>query len=241
MAAWGPHGAGDILMQKIKSIALGIFIGFGTVLVAPTGALAATVVASYEPSTLTDLFIITSPGSSFVPAQTFTPSLSGQVSGISVWLREGVGDSPLSVDISLFKTDEHGLPSSPLGTAAILSPSLTSDWAIFEADFTSLNISIFDDQEYAFTMYASGLGDCCVNATGGGGSDEFAGGNFLISFNSGAKWAVTEEIAGKDIAFSVSIVPLPAALPLFGAALAGFGLMGWRKKQYGAGKVSLQA
>ena len=32
----------------------------------------------------------------------------------------------------------------------------------------------------------------------------------------------------------VSPVPLPAALPLFVSALAGLGLMGWRRRQAGA-------
>ncbi len=32
----------------------------------------------------------------------------------------------------------------------------------------------------------------------------------------------------------VSAVPLPAALPLFLSALAGLGLMGWRRRQAGA-------
>jgi len=30
---------------------------------------------------------------------------------------------------------------------------------------------------------------------------------------------------------SVSPVPIPAALPLFAAALSGLGLLGWRKKK----------
>jgi len=36
-----------------------------------------------------------------------------------------------------------------------------------------------------------------------------------------------------DLEFIVAPVPLPAALPLFLSALAGLGLMGWRRRQAG--------
>ena len=81
-----------------------------------------------------------------------------------------------------------------------------------------------------------------------------AGGMTLYGTGSGYLWTIdkttgattvigsTPDLTGpfgeiKGLSFSPAAVPLPAAFPLFATALAGMGLLGWRRKRKAAASV----
>ncbi len=72
----------------------------------------------------------------------------------------------------------------------------------------------------SYVNYVEGL---CTLTAGACSTFYAPGPSFAITVNANTLWAVP-----------TAVVPLPAALPLFGSALAMLGIVGWRRKRRGA-------
>lgn len=91
------------------------------------------------------------------------------------------------------------------------------------------------------TFSPSGLSNCLLAECLGAGSllSVYAGldptGLWALSINDDAGADIGDLAGGWSLQFTTtSVVPLPAALPLLGSALALLGLLGWRKKRAAA-------
>lgn len=99
-------------------------------------------------------------------------------------------------------------------------------------EFTTAPINGAQSGNWAIDTLA-GLSEIVITLKAGNGF-----GAFLLDLTvpdplSGS-WASTKDLSHASIYYNgdpVSAVPLPAALPLFLSALAGLGLLGWRRKR----------
>ena len=101
---------------------------------------------------------------------------------------------------------------------------LTTGWYTFQHDFTenlgvlSVVMSIFDSSNTLINSWSPGGGQA-IAGVGGNGYGWIANNEFsTLAFDN-------------TMLNSVSAVPLPAALPLYGAGLAIMGFFGWRRKR----------
>ncbi len=109
-----------------------------------------------------------------------------------------------------------GVPSQAAGTFA---SEVNGDWLLFAVNHRALGI---DPNLLAQNIFNSLSG---LNGTGG---QAFFGPGGI---NAGAPGGVGSGLtAGQD----PGVVPIPAALPLFGTALAAFGAFGWRNRRRAA-------
>ncbi len=121
-------------------------------------------------------------------------------------------------------------------SAAMLNEHLGATAGVY-ADLGSGNIYGFNNffQSDAYTDFEIGLNDFAyadILAAQGG---YFSIGAALLSFNNSNQEFVFGGSGGTpfslNIETQISAVPLPAALPLYGAGLAMMGFIGWRKRQ----------
>ena len=108
-----------------------------------------------------------------------------------------------------------------------------------------LNLPVVSGTTYFFTLAAFGksLTQSTVRATEFNGTEKYTPGEYIFSnddaaFTNNLTW-VSRFSNREDLAFqatfdSVSAVPAPPALPLFGAALGMLGLVGWWRRRQSA-------
>jgi hypothetical protein len=140
----------------------------------------------------------------------------------------GDSDDPLITSLSILP----GLWTNDIGFSDVIE--------IAAIDFHSLEFGVFD---LSYELFTTGP----INIIGSTGTLEPSGAQFLVFFDyvPGPEFGsfplsltVTDEAGntssrfeGYTILDAPALVPLPAALPLFGGALAMLGIVGWRKKR----------
>ena len=153
----------------------------------------------YEHYNTGDDIISSGPVGSGWYAQTFTAESDHSIT--SVRLKLGRNGSPGTVTVSIRATDGTGHPSVPdltSGTTDGDTLPTGSPWEWREIALTSYPLT--SGTKYAIVVRApdgdvSNYLRCCADAPGG-----YAGGNWEVSGNSGATWAVSQDI---DLMFEV--------------------------------------
>jgi hypothetical protein len=110
-----------------------------------------------------------------------------------------------------------------------------SFWAMALDSDSASRLDVFMNTSYLLVPDATPIGGTGVSITGtlpytlesfiftGTGSDVLS----IAAYNNPAEYFVDDV----SISGGTSVVPLPAALPLFATGLAGLGLLGWRRKR----------
>ncbi|RVU38931.1 hypothetical protein EOI86_06610 [Hwanghaeella grinnelliae] len=129
--------------------------------------------------------------------------------------------------------DEFSRPTSIVWTFPTGFFAIGFDaFSVNAAANAGVNVTIIDDDGAETFLLHDVIGGTFVSDDGFAGfistgtisSIEFTG----TAFPSGLD---TFELDNATFVSQSAVVPLPAALPLMGAALAGFGLLGWRKRR----------
>ena len=118
-------------------------------------------------------------------------------------------------------------------------PFNTTATAIFSADVTNVSATFFDTEELSLLveMIAFDIDGNTLDSITVFTPDSLSGGAFVSVGAPGIRRiTMRTDIDGAtfdDFAFlpSITLVPVPAALPLFLSALAGLGLIGWRRRK----------
>ncbi len=120
---------------------------------------------------------------------------------------------------------KNGFPVVPGGnfqvsetsTSGFIDELLTAVFAVFDGVGFSLEFSLI-----ALLLNGEGFLDVSNTAT------------FFLVTSEGVTLTPDDTNYLSNPAFNEAAIPLPAAFPLFATALAGMGLMGWRRKRKAA-------
>ncbi len=168
-------------------------------------------------------------------AQAATLDFSGFASGDTGLSILDVGDATVSVPggtVFIYHPGEFGAFSTSGGLCALTESgncetdwTLTFDYAVTNLTFEAAFFHRGDSVEVEYYNGATLLGSSFVTAAG---VTDLSGVGMITSlfFNDSSKGA---GFGFGDFAFAA--IPLPAAFPLFATALAGMGLLGWRRKR----------
>lgn len=157
-----------------------------------------------------------------VPTATYN---LGMVTPGAGWVSESVGIGAFVDTFTFTSTDNTAIGSQ----VDNLPLSLTFNNIVTDLlDITGLTVSLYDS-----------LGNVLVAASS---SNSLYYGNLLSG--TGYTLVVTGTGTGEDggiygLSYNVSAVPIPAALPLFGAGLLALGAMAWSKKRREQGSSSI--
>jgi|GEM_PF-7044666 len=158
------------------------------------------------------------PGGTRLDGQTFTATSSGSLGSISV-LAQFLGKPPSATPFNVtfqFRTVSGGLPTSTILGSVVVDASGLSGTALgqLSADFSSQHIAVVAGDAYAFLLSSSSTFAL------GGNRDGYAGGQQVISFDSGKTFGPFPP--PQDLDFTASLaaspVPEPGSYNLIGAA-----------------------
>ncbi len=174
------------------------------------------------------------PGS-YLQSGSFTNLNTSLLTGVIIDL--GVDAGAAGQGTPVWDTNNGSYTGTPTGAFSNLVPGSTDNF--FTVSFLGLNITNGNSFAYSGLDY-DGFTGASIN--GGGatlldGSELvtllFANGNTVSALlPAGSSNSVgTLLFDDSNLVTGVSVVPLPAALPLYGAGIAVLGFMGWRRKR----------
>ncbi len=165
--------------------------------------------------------------------QTFTVGGDTRLDSFDFWTAPVQGGS---VDVVFRLYEWSG--SARTGVELFSSASTTLSNAIWAATSWNPGIVLTSGLQYMAYLDTTGLGNTTSQRSGFSSISDatYSGGTFLWERNVGDEsWNVNGGDAEFRAVFnSVSQVPVPAALPLFGTGLALMGFFGWRRKRKAA-------
>ena len=167
-------------------------------------------------------------GITLTRAQTFTVGVSGDLASVDVLVSESLSNADLKIEIWDASSLLSGATGSPLATGWLLAEEVPPSPETFNTvGFGDAAPSVFAGQELAIVFHT----DSIIGAWSiGGESDDqatYLGGTGLYK-SSDRDWTV--ESADFGFKTYVSIIPIPAAVWLFGSGLLGLIGLARRKK-----------
>lgn len=158
-------------------------------------------------------------------AQTFTPSITGDLASLDLYIanHDTAEGKPLIVSIC---DTVSGLPGNQLGTVDLNNIGQNYTW--YSLDFSSLDISLNANTQYAFVLSCPGT-FYGVYPAGSVNPNSYTGGMALIQNGIGASWQ-PDGRAPQLVFETYMTIPEPCSI---GLLLLGGGLLGVRRFRFG--------
>ena len=131
-------------------------------------------------------------------AQTFTPSISGNLSLLDLFMSNNDTAEGKPLIVSIYNT-QGGIPNNLLGTVDL--NNIGQDYAWYSLDFSSEGIFLNANTQYAFELSCPGTFYGIY--PGGSVNDSYSGGMALIQNGIGAAWQPDNR--AKDLVFQTYI------------------------------------